>query len=434
MSAYRQPGKRKVFAGVLKHLASGHIQVLVAIKWARLSRNRKNTATLFDMVSDDGIIVATADGQDTTTRAGRLALEIQAMLAREESEETSERVKLQREQAARAGKYGGGGRPFGFEGAIRDEHGTILNHGRIGIAHVEEEAATIREATRRLLTGEPMGAVVRDFRDRKIVGPKGALLTTTMLRQILCNPRIAGIRVHRGQEVGKGAWEPIISEADFRKVRGIFTGRARGGRGVKGSREAGAGRGHRYAYSGLLECSHCQGRLFGSSGAYVCSCRKTYVTAKPFEEVMDEIVIAWITSERFRELLNLRLAELQGDPTSRADLDGMRAELDDYRKLPERFQTEATRARTAELEGAVQAAEARMAAMPEVAAMLDVPTAEVELRAAWASWSVEQKRAKLASVLERVIVKPATRRGGAFDDSRIDPQWKSATTETGLAG
>jgi site-specific DNA recombinase len=250
-SAYRQPGKRKVFSGVLKDLTSGHIQVLVAIKWARLSRNRKDTATLFDMVSDDGIIVATADGQDTTTRAGRLALEIQAMLAREESEETSERVKLQREQAAHAGRYGGGGRAFGFEGAIRDEHGTIINRGRIGIAHVEHEADVIREATRRLLKGEKMGAVVRDFRARGVAGPKGALLTTTMLRQILCNPRIAGIRVHRGEEVWKDgkpvkvAWEPIISVDDFRKVRAIFTGRARGGR-VKGPREAGAHRAASY--------------------------------------------------------------------------------------------------------------------------------------------------------------------------------------------
>jgi site-specific DNA recombinase len=362
------------------------------------------------------VLASVTEGIDTSTVMGGMLFELMGVLAKLESKNISVRVKRAEVAMAKAGEPHGGGRPFGYEPG-----GAIVR---------ESEAAVIQEATRRLLAGEKMGAIVRSLRDREIVGPKGALLTTTMLRQILCNPRIAGIRVHRGEEVWKDgkpvkvAWKPIISEADFRKVRAIFTGRARGGRGVKGPREAGASRAASYAYSGLLKCSLCDGRLFGSSGAYVCACRKTYVTAEPLERVMDKAVITWISGPKGHERFAVLLRARQDGGTTMENLASDRAELADYQVLPERFQTDQTRARAAELAASVRAAEARLAAQPALAVLADTPMVEEELRAAWGRWSIEERRARLHAVLEDVLIKPATRRGGIFDDSRIVPHWR----------
>jgi site-specific DNA recombinase len=42
------------------------------------------------------------------------------------------------------------------------------------------------------------------------------------IRSILLNPRIAGLSVYRGEIVGQGQWEPLVSEETWRAVRGIL--------------------------------------------------------------------------------------------------------------------------------------------------------------------------------------------------------------------
>jgi hypothetical protein len=146
------------------------------------------------------------------------------------------------------------------------------------------------------------------------------------------------------------------------------------------------------------------------------------INAADFEAVMTEAVIQWVCGPKFRERVNLRLAEVQGNPGQRDDLESMRSELADYRRLPERFQTQQTTARTAELETAVRLAEARLRAVPELALLRDVPTVERELRAAWERWSPEEKRARLRIVLDHVTINPGVR--GHFDPGRIEPHWR----------
>jgi site-specific DNA recombinase len=43
----------------------------------------------------------------------------------------------------------------------------------------------------------------------------------------LLNPRIAGLSVYRGEIVGQGKWEPLVSEETWRAVRGILEDPAR---------------------------------------------------------------------------------------------------------------------------------------------------------------------------------------------------------------
>src|SRR6266536_460308 len=57
--------------------------------------------------------------------------------------------------------------------------------------------------------------------------PTGKPFHTTTLRRVLTNPRMAGLRVHRGEVIGEASWEPVISRGDFERPRGLFSGRPR---------------------------------------------------------------------------------------------------------------------------------------------------------------------------------------------------------------
>jgi hypothetical protein len=115
-----------------------------------------------------------------------------------------------------------------------------------------------------------------------------------------------------------------------------------------------------------------------------------------------------------------------GDVTPE-QLDRDRVELVDYEALPARFRTKETDARHAELRRRIREAEARLHAQPDLAALLDLPRTEAELRASWESWDVPERREWLRRVLEYVIVKPAppgTHHRGSDIGARLDPRWK----------
>src|SRR6266498_387222 len=52
--------------------------------------------------------------------------------------------------------------------------------------------------------------------------PTGKPFHTTTLRRVLTNPRMAGLRVHRGEVIGEASWEPVISRGDFERLRGLL--------------------------------------------------------------------------------------------------------------------------------------------------------------------------------------------------------------------
>jgi site-specific DNA recombinase len=235
-SAY-QPRQRATFRRALADLRSGRIQVLVAIEWARLSRNRRDNEALWELVEDAGAIVATADGQDTTTRSGRQALEIKAMTARWESDEISERVRRQQEQAAaKGGPPPGGRRLFGY-GPRRE---TII----------EDEAAVVREAARRLLAGESLRSVTAwaNTQSTTTTGREWSLRT---LRDTLMSPGLAGRRVYRGVDFAEGRWEPIIDRATHEMLVAILSDPSRRTRGP----------GVKHLLSGLVCCGRCEAQM-----------------------------------------------------------------------------------------------------------------------------------------------------------------------------
>jgi site-specific DNA recombinase len=424
-SGYSRRKVRKAFERMLTDARAGSITGIAAWDPDRLSRDPdRDNIRLIDLTEHYSIKLATVTGDvDLTTSSGRMAFRIAGAIARRESEHKAERLMSKHDSKAAKGEaHGGGYRSFGFKPN--------------GIDHDEDEARLIRDAARRVLGGESLGAIVREWREagvittvreRNVYDADGNVVDrvpfrkpfhSTSLRRLLTNARIAGLRVHRGEVVGDGDWTEIISKSDYQRLCELFEGRK--------STFQHAGPGRKYSYSGVLVCGRCAGRMTGSSGGYRCEhCKRNWVPAGPLEAILDRAVLGYVTSETFRSRLNLKLAEVQGDPTDRAKLEEMRGELADYQRLPERFQTEATRARTVTLSDAVEAAKRRLAAVPNLSLLADLPSTRATLEAAWSVWTTEQRRARIAAVIESITIRPASKRGEAFDPSRIEPpRWR----------
>jgi DNA invertase Pin-like site-specific DNA recombinase len=78
-------------------------------------------------------------------------------VARAESEHKSERIRRQREQVPAAGQYHGGHRSYGYTSD--------------GVHIHEDAAARIREAAARVLAGESVRSIAKDWNARGVPSP-----------------------------------------------------------------------------------------------------------------------------------------------------------------------------------------------------------------------------------------------------------------------
>ena len=108
---------------------------------------------------------------------------------------------------------------------------------------------------------------------------------STSVRGLLGNPRIAGLRTHRGEAAGPAVWPPIVSVEQRDRVLARMSDAASTGRRTP----------RRYLLSGLCRCGRCDGKLYASarqtSRRYVClrgpdhdGCGRLTVVADPLEQ------------------------------------------------------------------------------------------------------------------------------------------------------
>ncbi len=412
-------GKRRpAYERMLADLRAGRIDTLVAWQADRFVRTMREAVPLLDTAAATGARLLTVTGDyDLDTAAGRFNFRNMANMAEMESDLKSERLMAKHAQKAQAGTHHGGGvRPFGYTDDFETVH--------------QEEAALIREAATRILDHrEPVAVVLADWKTRGIVTTRGHPFKSTPLRTMLCSPRIAGLRQHRGSTnvVGPATWPAIIDATTRNRLLAFYAGRT-------GTAAHKVGRPPMKLYSGLLVCGRCGRKLYSfnkGNGVQVYFCPKgsdhdgcaLSVNAADLEAVMNEAVLQWVCGPAFAKRLRAaRQAVLAEGDRAAATLNADLAELADHERLPARFATDQTRARQAELQGRVQAAQAALTAAPITAILADLPTAKRALRAAWAAWTDDERRVRLAAVLDHVTVGPGV--PGHFNPDRIVPHWR----------
>jgi site-specific DNA recombinase len=406
-SGYRRTARRPGYEALLADLQAGLVDVVAVWKLDRLTRQGiRQVGPLLDALDGAGAtLVSVHDSIDTSTAMGEGVLGLLASMAKAESENISVRTRRAKLHHAKNGRHKDGGpRAFG----LSRDWSTII----------PEEAAAIREAAERVLSGDSLRSIVLDWRARGIRTSTGREWSPQGLRQLLRQPRLCGKRVYAGEVVGDGDWPAILDAATCARLRVVLDDPSR--------RQSGAGR---HLLTGLLRCGRCGSRLRtsapGGKRKYGCppkpeGCNGVAILAEPLEELIAEAVLIRLDTPALAEAL-AATAHDDGAVEVMTALQGRLDELADMFAAGELSRREWLRAKEG-VEQRLETAEAALRRQSAGAALAGVAGA---LRTSWADLSTDRRRAILAAVVETVTIGPALRGRNRFDPERVDVLWRA---------
>jgi site-specific DNA recombinase len=432
LSAYN--GKhRPAYEQMLEDLRAGQVNAIVAWAADRLTRRPVENEAIIDLAERLGVKLATVGGEyDLATPSGRLHFRQLGIIARYESEHRAERLRLKHEQLARAGKlHGSGTRPFGYE------------QDRLTVR--ETEAALVREAVQRLLTGESARTVIRNWNARGITTTAGKPWRNSAFVRMLRSPRLAGKREHHGRVVADAVWPAIITPAEHEQLLTVLDRNAKAWGPTRTIVR-------RYLLTGFLVCGRCGAKLIAQPRmdgvrSYACAvgegragCGRTTRLAEPLEAYVRDAVIAALDSPELLTTLEAAREETADDAVDGL-LDRLRATETQLEDLGRDYADglvirEAFFAAQARLSDRLEATRRQLSRAARRRAVLTVPEGgAAAIRAGWDAWGddeseatrlagLERRRALLGLVLDRVILHPCVRGRRDFDPTRVELVWR----------
>lgn len=275
VTAAERKVKRQGYERMLEDIELGRWEGIAVWRLDRLVRLTREFERCFGIVEDaSGFIVSTSDGLNTLTTLGAMVIRIMVLIAEMEIDGMKTRNRAYQRERARDGQYSGGGpRPFGFAGAIKEdlEDGGVryLNIGEVGVAHVESEAEAIRWAARKILDdGWTWIDVCRHWNatDTRVATVSGKPWSPFTLQRVMTGLRIVGMREAEFENPDGGGppivkpvpavWQAILDLDTWEKLKKTLQ--------PTGKR----GRHHSYLLSGMVACGRCGRPLTGSRRIY----------------------------------------------------------------------------------------------------------------------------------------------------------------------
>lgn len=437
VSAYKKGKKRPGYQRMLADLDQGLATIVIAWHTDRLHRSPVELEGYIDVCERRGVSTHTvqAGELDLATSSGRMTARILGAVARQESEHKGERVARARRQKALAGEWMGGIRPFGW-GLPTGETRTVADR-KTGeereepvldmLKAVPEEAEALRLWTDMMLSGGSIRSLVKWCRDKGVTTTRGNAVTHADMRDMLMRPRNAGIAVYRGEEVGRGKWEPIVDEAKYRAVCAILKDPAR---------TTNRGAQPKWVGSLLYLCGrdNCgQGMTVTMSGgrsypSYRCPTgHGGGRRAEIVDQHVEDVIVERLSRDDAHDLL------LPGPDD--VDVAGLQAQSEEIRRrmtdLAALFGggqidmvqfTQGTDTARAQLEGVTQQL-ARAATKDPLVDLVGAP----DVRRAWKALELDRKRIVLRALITVTLKTPRPGRmpdGGYFDYDAIDFAWK----------
>lgn len=436
LSAYS--GKpRKDYRRMLADLELGTATVVIAWHTDRLHRSPTELEEYIDLSQRRGVDTHTcqAGELDLSTSSGRMTARIHGAVARHESEHKAERVARARLQKAKAGKFGGGLRPFGWgvptgetrkktvKGTNEEIDVAVLDMNKA----VPEEAAALEAGTDQILAGGSIRGWVRWLADKGLTSSTGKPIDHQAARDLLMRPRNAGIAVYQGEEIGAGLWEPVVDEGRFRAVVAILT---------NPSRVSTPGPTPKWFGSLIYLCGHkgctksvkCTRTGGGNQPSYRCPDQHGGGrNAEKVDTYIEDLLIERLSREDAADLLqpaadgvNVAALQLESEQIRRrmTDLAAMfGAGTIDMAQF-----TEGTDTARAQLGGVTQQL-ARAAVKDPLVGLVGVP----DVRKAWKALDLDRRRTVLRALLQVTLRPPRPGRmpdGGYFDYDAIETEWK----------
>lgn len=270
---YRDPGRsasryarstREGFTKLVADLEAGAFDADVLAIWesSRGSRRLGEWAHLIDLCEDRGVKIFVTTHQrlyDPALPRDRRSMGEDAVDAEYESAKTSERLQRSAAAAAKAGKVHGKNL-YGYQRHyVQGPQGPVLHE----ITEHPDQAVVVREAARRVLAGESLYSIAKDFNARGLPPRrpshdpagrrKGFGWTGGAVKQMLSMPAYAAKRVHRGEVVADAVWPALIEPDEWEALQAILFQPGR-------RRNANAWT-VRYLCTGVVVCGVCGSRL-----------------------------------------------------------------------------------------------------------------------------------------------------------------------------
>ncbi|MDO4259020.1 MAG: recombinase family protein [Actinomycetaceae bacterium] len=285
---------RPQFRAMLKSLAEGQAQVMVAYDLDRAVRDPRNLEDLIDAKVLGGFTVRSVTGSLRLDTDSDVAMaRVLVAMANKSSADTARRVARAAKQQAIEGAWHGGRVPFGY----RAEAGELVIDPVAG--------PMVVEAMQRVLAGESLYRIRKDWNERGVLTTHGCAWSDRTLKLMLRNPATKGVREYRPllpdgtrsktslMQV-KAAWPAIVDEDTWQHVSDVLDARKK----ARNFHQPGSGVAKRlYPFSGLIRCSECGTAMLHRGPVYQCiqatrgGCHRSIRSAE-IERLIEEAVLA----------------------------------------------------------------------------------------------------------------------------------------------
>ncbi len=416
-SAFDVKVRRPEFERLLADLEGGAVDGVVAYdldRFARQPADLERAIRIFD--TRPGLVFATVQQDlDLSTSDGRTMARVMVAFANKSSMDTSRRIKRKNLELAQRGVPRSTRRPFGYE----DDKVTIR----------PAEAELVRQAARDVLAGMGLHTIARRWNELGVRTPYGNPWLQSVLKSMLVSPRMAGYRIHQ-RDIARDAEgnpvmakrEPLLDVSTWESLCAVLKDPER-------TRRHTYTGGRKRLLSGLVRCGtcgvpmSCDKDFRRSIHTYVCKqqttrggCGTVAVSGPRMDELVTALVLRylsdravvheanpWVDEQRLHDVTT-RISELMAAFTA--------GELTGAVVFPAVSKLEAQ---------ADELREARAAWLRDQALIVNRPE---NVASVWPELDLDRQRAVIESVISAVVVKPAARKGGRFDPSRVEVVWR----------
>jgi site-specific DNA recombinase len=409
---------RDDFVNLIDAIERDEIDVVIVRDVDRLTRNLTDWNRFEKACVQHGVILSPYTGADLnlSTPDGAYYGGMETLRARRESAVKSDRVREGKDREARKGKRAGGGpRWFGY---TRFYVNPDEPNKRKRIILREEinpvEAEALQDAAERVLRGETVGSIIREWTSRGLKPSAAKEWSTSTLVKTLSSPRIAGLLEWQGKKYPAAGWPAIIDQDTHERLVKLF--------GDPSRRKNVVGR-KQHLMSGIGVCGKCGHPVYirmdkANANPFKYACVKTpggggcggvAIHAEMLEEYVTGAVLDALESPRVQQAVRagedsdaprrVELLKEIKDAQERRDearRDYAEGDIDrgDWLDIKQRTEQRITKARREydRLTGAATV-------------FGDIPPAE-RVRDAWESWNTDRKRAAIKAVLHQVTIRP----------------------------
>lgn len=443
-SASRGARARTGFLEVRELIERGKADLLILWEVSRSSRDLEEFMGLVNACSDNGLEIAVSGTRYDPSKVDEwLPLAFQGVMAEAEARRIRQRnIDSVETNALRGTPHGR--IPYGYRRVYDPDTGVLIKqtpYDERDPNRLTVEAQVIADSVDAVLRGVTLRQICRELTSRGIPTPRKPRTKTLVenprgvvtawepstLRQLLLNPTIAGRRVHRGEDIGPAAWDPIVDYGTWLRLRNYLKDPSR--LSVSNPR----GPAPRHLLSGIAVCGECGARMKAATNisriprAYTCraeGCMRVTATADRVDERVEAILMALFERPDFQGALveahRRRETAASSGPDVASQIAERETELDAVETLREagELTLRAYAAETRRIESAIERLRGQQAAAVSSPALRRLVTAAT-LQEGWKGADLMDRREVVRLLLE-VTIKRATVRGRKFDVRRVE--------------